>query len=53
MSLIKRYIESEKLKGNDPLHEDHEDFIDDDYWCHYAGMPSPSFYDDPEAGDVE
>jgi len=33
--------------------EDFVDFVDDDYWCHYAGMPSPLFYDDPEAGDVE
>jgi len=58
MSLIKRYIESEKLKGNDPLHEDHEDFIDDVYqyekyqkdeqWCHYSGMPSPTAYENSQ-----
>lgn len=52
MSLTKRWIESEKMKGNDPLNEDHEDFIDDVYqyeqWCHYSGMPSPSAYEDSE-----
>jgi hypothetical protein len=58
MSKIKRWIESENLKGNDPLHEDHEDFIDDVYqyeeykryeeWCHYSGMPSPSAYENSQ-----
>jgi len=64
MSLIKRYIESEKLKGNDPLHEDHIDMLDDEYqmkeasrlkeheWCFYAGMPSPSAYENSEE-DIE
>lgn len=32
--------------------EDFVDFYDDDYWCHYAGMPSPSAYDDGEDQDV-
>ena len=33
--------------------EDFVDFIDDDYWCHYAGMPSPNAYDDGEGLDIE
>ena len=28
------------------------DFIDYDYWCHYAGMPSPNAYDNSESQDV-
>lgn len=50
MSLTKRWIESEKMKGNDPLHQDHEDFVDSDYqyreWCHYSNLPSPDSYED-------
>jgi hypothetical protein len=42
-----------KIKSLLEDRDDFVDFIDDDYWCHYAGMPSPSFYDDPEADDVE
>ena len=44
MSKIKQLLEDR---------EDFVDFIDDDYWCHYAGMPSPSAYDDGEEQDVE
>jgi len=32
--------------------DDFIDFIDDDYWCHYAGMPSPNAYDNSEGQDV-
>ena len=32
--------------------DDFIDFIDDDYWCHYAGMPSPNAYDNTEGQDV-
>jgi hypothetical protein len=32
--------------------EDFVDFIDDDYWCHYAGMPSPTAYDNTEGNDI-
>lgn len=42
-----------KIKSLLDENDEFVDFIDDDYWCHYAGMPSPSFYDDPEANDVE
>jgi hypothetical protein len=52
MSLTKRWIESEKMTGSDPLHEDFQDFIDDGYWCHYAGMPSPSAYEGGEDVDI-
>jgi hypothetical protein len=44
MSKIKQLIEDR---------EDFVDFIDDDYWCHYAGMPSPNAYDDGEGLDIE
>jgi len=57
MSLTKRWIDDKKLKGNDPLHETHEDFVDDEYqyeeWCHYSGLPSPEMYNDEEDYDVE
>ena len=32
--------------------EDFDEFKDDDYWCHYAGMPSPNAYDNAEGQDV-
>lgn len=32
--------------------EDFVDFVDDDYWCHYAGMPSPNAYDNTEGQDI-
>ena len=44
MSKIKQLLEDK---------EDFVDFIDDDYWCHYAGMPSPNAYDDGEGLDTE
>jgi hypothetical protein len=44
MSKIKQLLEDR---------EDFVDFIDDDYWCHYAGMPSPNAYDDGEGLDIE
>jgi hypothetical protein len=44
MSKIKQLLEDK---------EDFVDFIDDDYWCHYAGMPSPNAYDDGEGLDIE
>jgi len=57
MGLTKRWIESEKMKGNNPLNEDHEDFVDDVYWyeqyCHYSGLPSTEAYDDGEIIDDE
>ena len=57
MSLTKRWIEQEKMMGNDPLREDHEDFVDEDYqyreWCNYSNLPSPSAYDDGEDHDIE
>ena len=57
MSLTKRWIEQEKMMGNDPLHEDHEDFVDEDYqyreWCNYSNLPSPDMYDDGEPQDIE
>lgn len=47
MSLTKRYIEEEKLKGNDVLHPENQQ-SDDEYqyeeWCYYSGMPSPKAY---------
>lgn len=50
MSLTKRWIEEEMMKGNDPLHEQHEDFVDDTYqyeeWCHYSGLPSTEMYNE-------
>jgi hypothetical protein len=46
MSKIKKLIENEL--------EDHiDEFRDDDYWCHYAGMPSPNSYDNTEGVDEE
>ena len=55
MSNIKRWIEDEITKGNDPLNQSHEDFIDDSYqygeWCHYSNMPSPNAYDNTEGAD--
>lgn len=42
MSKIKQLLEDR---------EDFVDFVDDDYWCHYAGMPSPNAYDDSEGLD--
>lgn len=57
MSLTKRWIEEQKMMGNDPLHEDHEDFVDEDYqyreWCYYSNLPSPDMYDDGEEKDIE
>ena len=44
MSKIKQLLEDK---------EDFVDFIDDEYWCHYAGMPSPNAYDDGEVLDIE
>jgi len=44
MSKIKQLLEDR---------ENFVDFIDDDYWCHYAGMPSPNAYDDGEGLDIE
>lgn len=50
MSLTKRWIENQKMMGNDPLHEDHEDFVDEDYqyreWCNYSNLPAPDQYQD-------
>ncbi len=47
MSLTKKWIEEEKLKGNDVLHPENQQ-SDDEYqyeeWCYYSGMPSPKAY---------
>lgn len=52
MSLTKRWIDDEKSKGNDPLNEEHDDMLDDEYWyndyCHYSGLPSINVYKDKE-----
>lgn len=57
MSKIKQWIDVQKLKGADPLGEDHEDFVDDTYWydkfCQYSHLPSVEMYDDGEAEDLE
>lgn len=57
MSRIKRYIDDLKMKGQDPLNEDHEDFVDDAYWynkyCHYSGLPAVTAYIDIDGNDDE
>lgn len=56
MSLTKRWIEEEKLKGNDVLHPDNQQ-PDDEYqydeWCYYSGMPSPKAYTHSEENGGE
>ena len=57
MSRIKRYIDDLKMRGQDPLNEDHEDFVDDSYWynlyCHYSGLPAVTAYIDRDEHDDE
>ncbi len=56
MSLTKRWIEEEKLKGNDVLHPDNQQ-SDDEYqyeeWCYDSGLPSPNAYSEPEEENKE
>lgn len=57
MGLTKRWIEKQKMMGNDPLHEDYEDFEDEDYQyrecCYYSNLSSHDMYDDGEEQDIE
>tara|TARA_A200000159_G_scaffold164614_1_gene195080 strand:- start:1212 stop:1355 length:144 start_codon:yes stop_codon:yes gene_type:complete len=46
MSATKRWIENEKLKGNDVLHPDNQFDVEYEEWCYYSNLPSPKSYED-------
>ena len=54
MSLTKRWIEEEKMKGNDVLHSDYQSNYDEyeyEQYCYYSGLPSLNAYNEYEEFD--
>ena len=57
MSLTKRWIDEQTMMGNDPLNDNHEDFVDDvhqyEVWCRQIKEVEEHPYDDGENLDIE